>query len=676
MSVEVNKEYLLGDLSLLPERRELRKGNQKLHLASRPFQVLLYLVDHRDRLVTRRELLDIFWDGKDVYDETLTKCVGAIRKVLNDAVDTHFIDTRYGEGYRYVGPFEVEFPPLSDSAIEIERTRGVRILVEEEHILEPAPAPEPTQVKHPAVARSDAHPSWSYRLIGLSALALIAVTLTLGGLLVSREAGHGVLSVQPAAASSFQIKSVAVMPLKNLTGDPSQDYLSDGITESLITQLSRINNLKVISENSVQTFKGQDIDPREAAKRLNVNVVMEGSLRQSGDNLRVTVRLVNANDGQIVWASDSSEHAQRDVFTLEEEIACNIATGLKVKLCGDLEPPHRTSDIEAYHAYLKGRYFISQETSRLGPEGALRRAISYFQQAIAIDPKYAPAYAGLADCYTQLNWFAAEDPKSIIAKAKAAALKAVELDDSSAEAHTALATAYLHDWDFADAGKEHERAIALNPGVAWAYHEYSTYLISLGRPAEARVALEKAHELDPLNPTIMADEANALYVERKYDEAIDMFRNVCRIDPSCDPNGEVLNASIGLCLMAEGKLDEAMRNFEAGVKSSGRQPDPLVWLALGYAAAGRRADAERTLHEITRLNQKQYVPKIFFVYIETALGQRDQALKTLEDAYLEHDVNLISLRANQFLDPLRSEPRFRDLVSRIGLPDQTSTYSY
>src|SRR5215467_1367044 len=235
MSVEVNKEYLLGGLSLQPERRELRKGDQKLHLPSRPFQVLLYLIDHRDRLVTRRELLDLFWDGKDVYDETLTKCVGTIRKVLNDAIDEHFIDTRYGEGYRYVGPFEIEFPRLSDSAIEVERTRGVKIILEEEHILEPAPALEPTQVKHPAVARSDAHPSWSYRLVGVGALALIAVTLTAGGLLVSREAGHGVLSVQPAAASSFQIKSVAVMPLKNLTGDPSQDYLSDGITESLIT---------------------------------------------------------------------------------------------------------------------------------------------------------------------------------------------------------------------------------------------------------------------------------------------------------------------------------------------------------------------------------------------------------------------------------------------------------
>jgi TolB-like protein/DNA-binding winged helix-turn-helix (wHTH) protein/tetratricopeptide (TPR) repeat protein len=669
MSVEVNKEYLLGNLSLQPERRELRKGNQRLHLPSRPFQVLLYLIDHRDRLVTRRELLDLFWDGKDVYDETLTKCVGAIRKVLNEGVGEHFIDTRYGEGYRYVGPIEIEFSELADSAIEIERTRGVRIIVEEEHLVEAVPEPEPTQVKDPAVARSDAQPSWSYRLVGIGALALIAVALAAGGLLVSRKGGPSVLSVQPAAASSFQIKSVAVMPLKNLTGDPSQDYLSDGITESLITQLSRVNNLKVISENSVRTFKGQDIDPREAAKRLNVNAVLEGSLRQSGDNLRVTVRLVNANDGQIVWAGDSSEHAQRDVFILEEEMACSIATSLKVKLCGDLEPPHRTSDIEAYHAYLKGRYFISQETSSLGPEGALRRAISYFQQAIAIDPKYAPAYAGLADCYTQLNWFAAEDPKSVIAKAKAAALKAVELDDSSAEAHTALATAYLHDWDFAAAGKEHERAIALNPGVAWAYHEYSTYLISLGRPAEARVAIEKAHELDPLNPTIMADEANALYVERRYDEAIDMLRNVCRIDPSCNQNGEVLNAGIGLCLMAEGKLDEAMRNFDAAVGRSGRQADPLVWLALGYAAAGRRANAEQTLDEITRLSRKQYVPKIFFAYIEVALGQREQALKMLEDAYQEHDVNLISLRANQFLDPLRSEPRFQNLMSRIGFPN-------
>jgi TolB-like protein/DNA-binding winged helix-turn-helix (wHTH) protein/tetratricopeptide (TPR) repeat protein len=673
MSVEVNKEYLLGDFSLGPERRELRKGNQKLHLPRRPFQVLLYLIDHRDRVVSRRELLDRFWEGKEVYDETLTKCVGSIRKILNDGFDEHFIDTRYGEGYRYIGPVEFESSLTASAAVEIERTCGVKITVEEEHIIESTPALETTQINHAyAAATLDPSRTRTYRVAKLCAVAIIGILVTASGLFLYKGAAHSVLSLQPAAASSLQIKSVAVMPLRNLTGDASQDYLSDGITESLITQLSKIKDLKVISQNSVLTFKGQDIDPRDAAKRLNVNAVMEGSLRRSGDNLRVSVRVVNASDGHILWAADTSERTRQDVFALEEEVACNIAASLRVKLCGVGEPPRRTSAVEAYDAYLKGRYFISQQTSKAGPEAALRRAISYFQQAIAIDPKYAPAYAGLADCYTQLNWFAAEDPKSIIAKAKSAALKAVQLDDSSAEAHTALATADLHDWDLADAGKEHERALALNPGAAWAYHEYSTYLIAVGRTDQALWALEKAHDLDPLNPTIMADEANAIYIDGRYDEAIEMFRNVCKIDPSCDQNGEVLNSSIGLCLMAQGKLEDANRNFEASVNARGRQADPLVWLALGYAASGKRQDAEQILQEITKLCQKQYVPKIFIAYIETALGRNDQALKTLDDAYLEHDVNLISLRVNQFLAPLRSEERFQNLTRRIGLPDQSS----
>jgi len=539
---------------------------------------------------------------------------------------------------------------------EFERVREVRIAIEEEEI--PDGIPTNTTVPTPATFAGTRPTKSSY--------AWMAACLILVALIVLWETLHVRRTESQASPPPAALNSIAVLPLKNLTGDPEQEYFSDGLTESLITRLSKISDLRVISRGSVFTFKGRNADPIEVGKLLGVANVLEGSFRKSGETIRVDVHLVNTSNGEVIWSNDTSDRAQRDVIAVEDEIACNLAEGLRVKLCGVIPPAKYAKNVDAYQAYLKGRYFISQQTSPLGPEGALRRAVEYFQQAIAIDPNYAPAYAGLADCYTQLNWFVAEDPRTVIAKAKAAAERAVQLDDSLAESHTALATASLHDWDFAAAGREHERALVLGPGVAWEYHEYATFLAAVGRNDEAIASSRRAEELDPLNPTIIADGGAAFYSAGEYDEAIARFRRACQIDSTCNAGNDPENANIGLCYLRMGMKEQAIKNLEAEVAQKGRNAYSLMPLAVGYATLGRRAEAKRLLEEVKQISARSYVPKTFLAYIYYALGLKEEAFAMLERAYQEHDIMLLALTADR-AEPLHSDPRFQDLLRRIGL---------
>lgn len=662
MAAQVKKRFILDEYQLELETRLLIRHGKIVHLPKRPFQVLLYLIEHRDQMVSRDELLELFWEGRDVYDVTLTKCVGRIRKALDDHLDSpRFIETRYAEGYRFIGPLEEQLIRSELSTVEVEEMRGVKIVIEEEEIHDSAPhAIEQTQpLQAPAATLSLSAPKSSRRI----ALALLVLTFVLAtsALIVRYNRTRSTVEPQASQPTSLPINSIAVLPLKNLSGDPAQEYFSDGLTESFITELSKIKGLKVISRSSVFTFKGKEVDPREVGQKLGVVSVLEGSVRKSGNNVRVEVRLVSTEDGRVLWVADTYDRALTNIFTTQDEIACSVAAELKVRLCGEGEPFKRyTNNVEAYQAYLKGRYFINAQYGEMGPVKALNRAAGYFEQAIAIDPNYALGYAGLADAYTQLLWFSTSDPRPMIAKAKAAALKAVELDDTLAETHTALSAAYLHDWNFDGAGREIERAVALNPGYAWAHHEYSTYLGTVGR-GDALAEIKKAEELDPLNIAIIGDTGNALLGAGKYDEAIAQFRKAREIDPNF-----TYSANLGAWYVDKGKYEEGIKELEAAIAVTGRTPDLLMSLAIGYAKAGQKEEATRLLDEIKRLSKKQYVPNTFFAFVYAALGEKDRAFEMLESAYREHDINLLQLKGLR-LEPLRSDPRFKNLATRIGL---------
>lgn len=663
MAAQVTKRYVLDEFRLEPETRLLAHHGEAVHLPNRPFQVLLYLIEHRDRLVSRAELLDLFWEGRDVYDATLTKCVGKIRKALKDQLDSpRFIETRYSEGYRFIGPLAEQLIEHDPAVVEIERTRGFAVVVVEEEIHDSAPTGERAlAAQTPAAPLTLRAPKSSRRMMAL-ALALSVVVLTASALFVYRSRARSTVDVQASQPTNIPLKSIAVLPLKNLSGDPTQDYFSDGLTESFITELSRVKGLKVISRSSVFTFKGKEVDPREVGQKLGVAAVLEGSVRRSGDTVRVEVRLISTADGRVLWTSNTYDHALKDIFAIQDGIACTVVAELKVRLCGEGEPfKQPTNNVEAYQAYLKGRYFINAQYSEIGPVEALNKAAGYFEQAIAIDPNYALGYAGLADAYTQLLWFSTSDPRPLIAKAKAAALKAVELDGTLAETHTALSAAYLHDWNFDGAGREIERALALNPGYGWAYHEYSTYLGTVGR-GDPLAEVKKSEEFDPLNVTILTDTGSTLLSAGKFDEALAQFQKVRELDPNFTPS-----TYLSAYYADKGMHEEALKEIAAAMAVRGRTPDLLTTLSISYAKAGQKEAAARLLDELKRLSKQQYVPNTFFAFIYTALGEKDRAFEYLERAYREHDINLLQLKGAR-LEPLRSDPRFADLLRRVGLP--------
>src|SRR5437870_4942484 len=379
---EPRKRYLLDSYALTPDEQALSHKGEAIHLPKKPFQVLTYLVEHRDRFVSRAELLDQFWDGKDVYDDALRKCVGAIRKTLDDqSDDARFIETRWGVGYRYIGPITEQIVREETSITEIEKTRGVKIIVEEEEIHD-----ETALDKLPAASLAPS-PTLRLRAIlkrrpAVAALALLFLAGSIGAAVIITSRQQRV----PVETHPAQIRSVAVLPLKNLSNDPESEYFSDGLTENLINTLSRIEGLKVISHGSVFAFKGKEIDPQEVRQKLGVGAVLEGSVLKSGERVRVNVRLVSLEDGRVLWASKTYDRPVGDIFTIQDEIAHNTAAGLRLQLNGEDQKrlaKRYTDNIEAYDELLRGWYFWSQRT----PSG-LKKAIESYRRAGEIDARW------------------------------------------------------------------------------------------------------------------------------------------------------------------------------------------------------------------------------------------------------------------------------------------------
>jgi TolB-like protein/DNA-binding winged helix-turn-helix (wHTH) protein/Tfp pilus assembly protein PilF len=670
MDVRGNKTYVLGQYSLQPDKRLLCVGDKALRLTPGPFQVLVYLIENRDHVVPRDELLDHFWEGKDTYDESLRKCVGAIRKALNDGAENpRYVETHYGEGYRYIGPFEEQFIQ-NESLVEIGQIRGVKT-ASEEVALKEAPHSDEQAGKPAETTRASQTPSHFTRPIKVSGghrriaiQAVIFVLLIVGGLLLISSSKRPTREAYPLVP----IRSIAVLPLKNLTGDPAEEFFSDGLTETFITELAKIKGLKVISRGSAFAFKGKEVDPREVGRLLGVASVLEGSVGKSDDRVRVEVRLVSSGDGRVLWASDTYDRALKDIFAIQDGIAYSVVAELKVRICNDGERFKRhTNNVEAYQQYLKGRYLINNQYESLSTTGpdTLRKAAQYFEQAIQMDPNYAPAYAGLADANTGLVWFSPEYPEPLIVKAKAAALKAVKIDDGLPEAQTALATVYIHQWDFEAARQAYEQAISLNPDNAWAHDGYATYLMAEGRVDEMLAEISRAEELDPLNVYIIGDRGALLCMARRYDESIAEF---LKSDDLHQYNGP--NENVAKCQAGKGMYVEAVKEFQRAREATtarSRIPEALTSLAVAYGMAGQKEQTRQLLAEVTLMSRTQYVPKTFLAYIYASLNEKEPAFKTLEAAYREHDSNLIGLKTEPWLDPLRSDPRFADLIRRVGL---------
>ena len=607
------------------ETGEFRKHGLRIRLQRQPFEVLALLIDRAGDVVTREELQQKLWPANTFvdFDHGLNKAINKIREALGDSADSpRFVETVARRGYRF----------LADV-----RTSGPAVHA--------APAnPVPVEVAPPVIKERS---SWTW-LVTASVLVVLATAGVLWGV-------HSAMPPAPA------IHSLAVLPLESLSSDPSQDYFADGMTDELITELGRISALRVISRTSVMSYKHTRKPLREIARELNVDAVVEGTVLRSGNAVRITAQLIDGTSDTHLW-SDSYEGELRNTLTLQNSVARAIAAQIRVSLNPQEQAALHSAPLvnpAAYESYLKGRFFWNKRTAN-----GLSTALAYFSQATEQDPDYAPAYSGLADTYALLgDWqYAVMTPMEALPKAKDAAIKAIALDAGSGEGHTSLAFCLDgFDWKFADAGKEFERAIALNPGYATAHHWYAWHLALLQRYGDALVEMRKAQNLDPLSLVINADLAELLSLAHDEDAAIQQSRKTLELDP----NFGLAHNHLGQAYLQKRMVTEAISELQKAVTLSGGAPTCVANLARAYAAADRRRDAEALLGDLRKRSSPlhSYASEIAVVY--AALGDRDQAMAWLERGASERFNPGVLLRPG--LDPLRGDPRFVDLLRRVGL---------
>jgi eukaryotic-like serine/threonine-protein kinase len=472
-------------------------------------------------------------------------------------------------------------------------------------------------------------------------------------------------SPRPKRVSKI-IDSLAVLPFRNASGDPEHDYLSDGITASLINILATVPKLRVIAQSAVFRYKGLEIDPQAIGRELNVRAVLTGRLVQSGGSLRIGTELVDVATRSQLWGAHY-DRKPGDIFVIQDDISNEISGKLRLQLTRAEKKrlvKRYTENAEAYRLYLKGRHYWNRWT-----EEGFYKAIDYFQQAIEIDPNYALSYSGLADSYVLLGWNSYLPPKEAFPKGKAAAKTALQLDPDLAEAHTSLAALlWLHDWQWEEAQRAFKRSLELSPTYPTANHWNAEYLMTMGRHEEVMARMKNGQELDPLSLIINVAVGWALYFARRYDEATEQLRRTVELDP----NYPVTYWILGLVLRKTGCYELAMTEGEKGVKLSGGSPMMCAALAHTLGTAGRSVEARQILNDLTGQAKQKYVAPYFFAGIHVGLGEDDRALEYLEKAYEEHSNWLIYLHIDPSMDGLRDNPRFQDLLRRIGLPALTT----
>jgi TolB-like protein/thioredoxin-like negative regulator of GroEL len=454
------------------------------------------------------------------------------------------------------------------------------------------------------------------------------------------------------------IDSLAVLPLVNASADPNIEYLSDGVTESIINSLSRLPQLRVMARSTVFRYKGRDVDPQKVGKDLGARGVLTGRVLQLGERLIIRTELVDTADGSQLWGEQYNRKPS-DLLAVQEEISSEISEKLRIKLTGEererLTKRH-TDNTEAYQLYLKGCYFLNKYTKGDGEKG-----LDYFRRAIEMDPTYALAYVGLADYYYRVSTTYLP-PRKALPKARAAAVKALEIDDQLAEAHTSLAyTMMLYDWDWAGAEREFKRAIELKPGDATAHRWYGLYLVFMGRFDESLAEMERAYALDPLSLQVNVSLAAPFYFARRYERAMEQFHKTLEMDQNFWPAHYLL----GWVYQERGEFADAVGEFQ---KAKALDDTPMILGGLGYAyaAAGKRSAAQKVLDELKGLSKKRYVSPYFVAIVHAGRGDKDQAMEWLERAYEDRSEMLAWLKVGPELDRLRADPRFADLMRRVG----------
>lgn len=643
-----------GDFELDVSAGELRKRGVRTKLQEQPLQVLTILLSRPRQVVTREELRRTLWPSDTFvdFDHSLASAVMRLREALGDSADSpRFVETLPKRGYRFLAPVSAEpATVVSDLALNHAQNKSAAVA--------PVAAPEPEK---PQAARqleqTGSRPRKHDRLIALSILIMFTIMLTAAAGLWLSVRRHGIASADEG------VQSIAVLPIENLTGDKEQEYLADGVTDELTAGLAKIRSLRVISRTSAMSYKETRKSLPQIARELNVNAVVEGTLRRSGDRIRITAELIQASTDRHLWV-ETYDTDLADILPSSANVIRAIAKELHVKLTpGEQhEFATRTMNAAAYEAYLKGRYYWNKRTA-----DGLERAISYFQESIRLDPNSALAYAGLADTYDVLASAIVEavPKRDAYPKAKEAALKAVQLDDSLAEAHTSLATMnFNYDWNWPAAERELKRAIEIDPNYATAHQRYSLYLIAMGHLSESIAEMTRARDLDPMSVSINFSLGWRLYFARRYDEAIAQLRTTLELDPNC----VLAHRVMGQTYAEKGEFGAAINELETAAKLSGNAPLVLGPVGYVYARAGKYAEAKSILKQMEAASQRAYVSPVHRAEVYVGLGDTASALQWLQRAYEERANDLVFLKVDPEFDGLRSNPQFSELLRRVGLP--------
>jgi len=462
------------------------------------------------------------------------------------------------------------------------------------------------------------------------------------------------------AAPDPQVRSIAVLPFKSLGAEGGDDYLGLGMADTLITKLSNLRKIIVRPTGAVRKYMAPDQDPLAAGREQRVDAVLEGSIQRLGAKVRVTVRLLNVQDGSPLWAYKCDEYCT-DIFALEDAISERVAGALALELTSEerkLLTKRYTENVEAYQLYLKGRYFLNKRTA----EG-IRKGIEYFKEALALDQNDALAYSGLADCYLQSIYFTSVSPRELISKGRAMARKALEIDETLGEAHALHSILIDAEWDWNEALKEGQLAISVSPGSAIAHHVFAYVLVKQGRFGEALAEIRKARDLDPLNLVINADIAEILCFAGRYDEAIEQ----CHRTLEMDPNFSMAHYTLGAAFWGKGMYQEALGPLQRAVEIEGEGSVRMIQLAIGYGFAGQKEKAQQFLRKLKKRAKTEYVDPLWIAGLYAAIGARDEALDWIERAYNERSPTAPALLVDPKFNTLRSDPRYQAVLSRMGL---------
>jgi TolB-like protein/DNA-binding winged helix-turn-helix (wHTH) protein/Tfp pilus assembly protein PilF len=635
--------YEFGSFCLDPAEHTLLRDGQPIQLRPKVYDLLVVLVENRGRLVDKEQLMSSVWAEQFVEEGNINKNISMLRQALGESDGgTKFIETVPKRGYRFVAEVREVNENLQDELL----TQAVVRLARE---------PQPPRETHEQSLPLPPPPQAQAKRFNKHRIALVVVPV-----LVLAAIVYVVLTRQRSRSATPAVRSIVVLPFQNLSGDASQDYLVDGVTDALIGDLAQIGALRVISRTSAMHYKGTNKSLPEIAKELNVDAVVEGTVQRSGERVHVRAQLIHAASDSHLWAADYDRDA-RDILDLQSEVARAIASEVRIKITPAeqrLLVPKRTVARAAIDNYLQGRYFWNRRT-----EQDIRKAIGYFEAAISADPNYAQAYAGLADSYNQLGtvMIGVMPPSEARRTGEAAARKGLEIDNEVAEAHAALGYENFFNWNWASAEEEFKRSIQLNPNYAIAHSHYGLYLVARERIDEGIAEINRAEELDPLSLSISS--SRGFLNARRYEEAIEQQRRVIAIDP----NHYQAHWFLALTYLANGQIDRAIATSEKAVAISNHAPAAVGVLGMAYGAGGRKREANQLANELLQLEKERYVSPMAFVYVYIGLGDKDRAFAWLEKAYQERSNHIAFFKVSPTVDSVRSDVRFGDLLRRIGL---------